>query len=204
MIFMSRFVSLIVAVTLVPTTDLKADQHQFEFELCTLHEVAAKWRSQEEGTGIGTITYDTAQGTLSFALSVTGVFPEMLASVGHHGGLGAIHIHNLPQGGPDFFVQHLPGEISEQADGFDFTLADWVMENPGGGADVGADFVLFEMLSGNAFVGLHTHNMQCANAEGRTIPCAAPATALSGQIVPKGYRAESCSGTRTATAMLAQ
>lgn len=201
---MPKFVPFYLALTLFSAAPLMADHHQFEFDLCTAHEVAAKWNSQENGAGGGTITYDPAEGRLSVALSVTGLFPEMLANAGHHGGLGAIHIHNLPQGGPTFFVQHLPGEISESADGFRFTLVDWKMENPGGGADVGVDFVLSEMLSGNAFVGLHTHNMQCSNAEGRTIPCAAPATALSGQVVPKGHRAESCNGRRSATAMLAQ
>ena len=77
----------------------------------------------------------------------------------------------------------LPGEYVPTDDGFTLTLTDWVIEAPKGGAKVDAAFVVGEIRSGKAYIGLHTENMLCADSEGKSVPCAAPATALSGAIV---------------------
>ncbi len=179
---MLRYLGLSSVALCIAATAATADVERYHFDLCTDHVIAAGWKSQETGAGAGTIAYDPDQNTLSVDLVVTGIAPEELASAGHHGGLGPIHIHNLPQGGPQFFVQHLPATIKPVGDGFTFILNDWPMEDPASDAKVSADFVISEIRAGNAYVGLHTHNQLCTNPAGQPMTCAAPATALSARI----------------------
>lgn len=152
-------------------------------ELGTAHEVAHGWKSQQSGSAVAKINLSEDGTTLDFDLVVTGVKLDELAAAGKDGAFGPIHIHNTPQGGPNFFVLQLPGVYVPSEDGFTLTLTDWVIEAPKGGAKVDAAFVVEEIRSGRAYVGLHTHNMLCADSEGKSVPCAAPATALSGAIV---------------------
>lgn len=152
-------------------------------ELTNAHAVAAGWKSQQSGGATAQIDLSPDGTTLSLTLQVTGVALDELAAAGKGGVLGPIHIHNAPQGNPEFFVLQLPGSYVETKDGFDLVLKDWTIEAPKGGAKVDAAFVVEQIRKGNAYIGLHTENGICKDAEGKDIACAAPATALSGQIV---------------------
>lgn len=123
---------------------------------------------------------------LDLDLTATGIRMDELAAAGPEGVLGTIHIHNLPQGGPNFFVLQLPGTFAETEDGFTLTLKDWTIEAPKGGAKVDAAFIVNEIRAGNGYIGLHTLNLLCRDKTDMEIACAAPATALSGQITKVG------------------
>lgn len=160
-----------------------ANAELFSAELTIQHEVAASWKSEETGSADAQLRISEDGKSLSVFINVRGIGLSELASAGHHGSLGPIHIHNLPQGGDQFFVLQLPGQFDATGDGFTLTLEDWPIEAPGGGAKVSPKFVVEEIRSGNAYFGLHTSNVLCENADGQSIECAAPATALSGQII---------------------
>lgn len=152
-------------------------------ELTTAHEIAARWKSQQTGGATAQVVLSDDGTRLDLELMVTGVTPQELAAAGPEGVLGSMHIHNLPQGGPNFFALQLPGTIEPTVDGFKLVLTDWKIEPPKGGAKVDAAFVVGEIKSGNAYIGLHTTNLLCQDGKGNKTACAAPATALSGQIV---------------------
>lgn len=154
----------------------------YKASLTNTHEIAAKWKSQQGGTVDVTVALSEDGTKLDFDLVATGLKMDELAAAGPEGVLGTIHIHNLPQGGPNFFVLQLPGTFAETADGFALTLKDWTVEAPKGGAKVDAAFVVDEIRKGNAYIGLHTVNLLCRDKTDMEIACAAPATALSGQI----------------------
>ena len=149
------------------------------------HEVAARWGSAVPGHGAAYMLFDPEAGEIiELVMRIDGVPPETLAAVGPEGRLGAIHIHNYPQGGPDFFVQQLPGTITATDTGFEFRLETWLMEDPLVGPEGGAAFVLSEVMAGNAYFGMHTTDALCpANQKpGIETLCKAPATALSGHL----------------------
>ncbi len=149
------------------------------------HEIAHGWKSHHSGSGFSDIELSDDGAKLSLHLTVTGVKIAKLAAAGKNGALGAVHIHSMPQGGPNFFVLQLPGIYTATPDGFTLVLDNWTIEAPKGGAKVDAPFVVEEIRSGRAYVGLHTEDMLCEDAKGISIPCAAPATALSGAILKK-------------------
>lgn len=162
---------------------LPAWAETYNSTLDTDHEVADSWQSQQSGAAVATINLSDDGKRLSFDMVVTGLRLDDLAAAGKGGALGPIHIHNTPQGGEKFFVLQLPGEYVETEDGFTLTLTDWVIESPKGGAKVDAAFVVSEIRNGNAYIGLHTDNILCSSSEGKSVACAAPATALSGAII---------------------
>lgn len=154
-------------------------------EMRNNHETSAHWGSAVPGQGAASLIFDAEAGTiLELVMRIDGISPETLANAGPNGVLGPIHIHNYPQGGPNFFVQQLPGEIEETETGFIFRLSNWTVEDPKVGPDGGAAFVLSEVANGNAYFGLHTSHTLCPGnqKEGMENLCAAPGTALSGHI----------------------
>lgn len=177
---LKRCVAMAAAMAMVGMPGLAEG---YKAELGTSHEVAGSWKSQQAGSAVATFDLSEDGSTLSLELVVTGVKLDELAAAGKDGAFGPIHIHNTPQGGPNFFVLQLPGDYVATEDGFTLTLTDWTIEAPKGGAKVDAAFVVEEIRAGRAYVGLHTHNMLCADSDGKSMPCAAPATALSGAIV---------------------
>ncbi|MEI6799648.1 MAG: CHRD domain-containing protein [Pseudomonadota bacterium] len=155
----------------------------YSAKLLTSHEVAHIWKSHQSGSGLADIVLSQDGTKLSLHLAVTGVKIAELSAAGKNGVLGPVHIHDMPQGGPNFFVLQLPGVYAATEDGFTLTLDNWTIEPPKGGAKVDAAFVVAEIRAGKAYIGLHTQDMLCQDAKGKTIACAAPATALSGAIV---------------------
>ncbi|GGB18840.1 hypothetical protein [Allosediminivita pacifica] len=154
-------------------------------EISPGHEVAAHWGSTVPGKGAAYILFDPEAGHIKeLVLRIDGVPPDRLANAGPEGLFGPVHIHNYPQGGPDFFILQLPGEFTATETGFEFRLEDWSVEAPLGRKHDGIDatFVMSEIVAGNAYLGLHTDHALCpGNAAGADI-CAAPATALSGHL----------------------
>lgn len=172
-----------------------AEQVEFRADICSQQTISKSWASQHQGTGHAQLRMNPITGVMSVQLDVRGVSLDELAPAGPKGALGAIHIHNYPQGGPDFFVQQLPGDFIPTDNGFRFALKDWPMVAPAGGANVSVAFVISEVLSGNAYIGLHSKQILCANKLEEDIACAAPATALSGSLVGiKEYARNECHG----------
>lgn len=156
-------------------------------ELSRDHSIAHGWGSSVEGTGYAFIDIDLEARTLTHLLiHVYGIFPADLATAGPGGALGAIHFHNYPQGGPNFFVQQLPGTTTRTDYGMQFELENWLFEDPLVGAERGltAQFVIDEIVAGNAYIGLHTSHTLCSQNQrgGHNGSCAAPGTALSGHV----------------------
>lgn len=146
---------------------------------------AAGWGSREAGRGHAVIELSPDRRRIAFLqLVLDGVPRDVLADAGGRPELGPIHIHNHPQGGPQFFVLQLPGSYAEIDGTTVLTLRDWEIEAPLGGAQVTPEFVVAEILAGNAYFGVHTHNQLCHDRAGQPATCAAPATALSGDILP--------------------
>lgn len=163
-----------------------ADVTRAVSEMRASHPTSANWGSTHEGWGAASLTYNRDEGRIiELVMTISGVAPDTLASAGPGGVLGPIHIHNYPQGGPDFFVQQMPGEIEATEDGFIYRVSNWTMEPAMVGPDhVDVDFVLSEIAAGNAYFGLHTTDAFCPGnkKEGVAGTCAAPGTALSGHI----------------------
>ncbi len=175
-----RYIFLAAATLLI---GLPCFAEGYTAELVASHEIARNWKSQQSGGALAQIDISDDGTKLSLHLTVAGVKLDELAAAGKNGALGPVHIHNTPQGGPNFFVLQLPGEYTATDDGFTLSLSDWTIEAPKGGAKVDAAFVVEEIRAGRAYVGLHTENMLCEDSDGKSVPCAAPATALSGAIV---------------------
>ncbi|WP_158968475.1 CHRD domain-containing protein [Chachezhania sediminis] len=151
------------------------------------HEIAAHWGSSLAASGQAMIEIEPATGILRYLrVDVDGLAPDELAHAGPNGALGPIHFHNYPQGGPQFFVQQLPGTISATERGLRLEVTDWKMDAPMVGQERGltAAFVIQEILDGNAYIGLHTTHTACPQnrATGLENSCAAPGTAISGHI----------------------
>lgn len=161
---------------------LPANAEAYRAKLTRDHDIAKNWRSQQAGYGNAKLKLSEDGTHLTLELKVTGIKLDELSAAGKGGVLGPIHIHNSPQGGPNFFILQLPGDYKATKDGFTLTLTDWEIEAPLGGAKVDADFVVNEIRSGKAYIGLHTANAKCLNSADVSVPCAAPATALSGQL----------------------
>lgn len=157
---------------------------EFVAHICSNHVVSDTWQSKHPALGRVSMRLDTDSARLSLDMSVSNFSEDELAAAGPSGVLGAIHIHNLPQGGPQFFVQQLPGKIISTDTGFDFILENWSMTAPMGGAKVSVEFVIAEILSGNAYIGVHSSRILCEDATRREVACSAPATALSGTLIP--------------------
>jgi hypothetical protein len=149
------------------------------------HEISANWGSSVAATGSGEIQFDRETGKIDvLRIKVDGIKIDELAPAGPNGVLGAIHIHNYPQGGPQFFVQHLPGKLTATETGFVFELSDWIVEDPKVKPGLTADFVLSEIENGNAYFGLHSVHHACPKnqKDGVAGTCAAPGTAISGHL----------------------
>ncbi|GAA4224564.1 hypothetical protein GCM10022290_28330 [Sagittula marina] len=154
-------------------------------EMRASHAVSAHWGSSVPAQGAASLTYDRDTGTIiELVMTIDGTSTDDLAPAGPGGMLGSIHIHNYPQGGPNFFIQQLPGEFEETDSGFVFRVSNWKVEDPIVGPEGGADFVLSEVERGNAYFGLHTNHALCPGntKDGVAGTCAAPGTALSGHI----------------------
>lgn len=180
----SKWVNLqaFIFATCLSAFVVPAFAESYHAELTADHDVAKSWRSQQTGSAKANLKLSDDGSLLTLKLQVTGVKLDELAAAGKDGLLGPIHIHNSPQGGPNFFVLQLPGKYKASQDGFTLTLTDWKIEAPMGGAKVTADFVVNEIRNGKAYIGLHTANARCLNSANVSVPCAAPATALSGQL----------------------
>jgi hypothetical protein len=156
-------------------------------EISPAHHVSEHWGSTVPGSGAAYILFDTENLLIKeMVMRVDGIAPEALANAGPNGSFGSIHIHNYPQGGPDFFIQQLPGDITATPTGFEFRLSNWKVEAPLGRKHDGIDaaFVLQEIVAGNAYFGLHTTHALCPGntKDGVAGTCAAPGTALSGHL----------------------
>lgn len=173
---------LAVITTCLSALAIPAIAESYRANLTAEHEVAKSWRSQQTGSAKADVKLSEDGSLLTLNLQVKGVKLDELAAAGKGGALGPIHIHNAPQGGPNFFVLQLPGQYKATKDGFTLTLKDWKIEAPLGGAKVDAAFVVSEIRSGKAYIGLHTANAKCLDSADASVPCAAPATALSGQL----------------------
>ena len=161
-----------------------AEVNHYEATLSSTHESSSAWSSAVTAVGTAKVSVDHANGVInSFELRLTGLNIEDLAPAGPNGSFGSIHFHNYPQGGPNFFVQQLPLTAQENDGTLIFSLSGWKVEDPVKGIG-DASFVLNEILSGNAYIGVHTNGMNCKSpATGESISCAAPATAISGHVV---------------------
>ena len=95
--------------------------------------------------------------------------------------LQPFHFHNLPQGGPTFFVQQLfdvdpeTGEIltatlENTESGFVFSIDEAYDLRPPVNDPARAEFVASSILSGDAYLGLHTTDLPV------------PATAIAGEV----------------------
>ncbi len=91
-----------------------------------------------------------------------------------------MHFHNFPQGGPNFFVQQLPGTYYSLGKHFFFELKNWTMESPGNRLNLSPSFVLQEIINGNVYIGIHTNEKKCFDAPNDS--CAAPGTAIAGDV----------------------
>jgi hypothetical protein len=165
----------------------QAQMDRIASELSAEHEVARAWGSQVQASGSAYMLFDAATGRIvELVMTLDGVSAADLAPAGPKGAFGAIHIHNYPQGGPDFFVQQLPGTITETDTGIEFRLENWTLEDPLGRKHDGIDaaFVMAEVMAGNAYFGVHTTDLACPEnrKDGIEGSCAAPATALSGHL----------------------
>jgi hypothetical protein len=165
----------------------QAQMDRIASELSAQHEIARGWGSELQASGSAYMLFDAAAGRIvELVMTLEGIGIADLAPAGPDGASGAIHIHNYPQGGPDFFVQQLPGTLTETATGIEFRLENWVMEDPLGRKHDGIDaaFVMREVVAGNAYFGVHTIHAACpAHDTGAAAgTCAAPATALSGHL----------------------
>lgn len=184
-------VALALACWSTQVIPANAQQQEFVADICGQHLVSSTWGSQHTATGKAQLHVNPETNRLSLELNVRDFSPEDFAPAGPDGILGAIHIHNYPQGGPRFFVQQLPGQVTPTDTGFTFSLKDWPMSPPKGGAKVSVEFVISEILSGNAYIGVHSSQILCSDAARRDIACAAPATALSGTLISVAGPADS-------------
>lgn len=140
-----------------------------------------RWGSQAGGYGIATLRFSTSPPIIhNLQVFVANVSVSMLASAGPGGVLGPMHFHNFPQGGPNFFVQQLPGTYYNYGKHFFFELKEWKMGSPGNRRDLPPSFVLQEILDGNVYLGIHTNEIKCFDAPNDS--CAAPGTAIAGDV----------------------
>ncbi|NIZ09770.1 hypothetical protein [Pseudooceanicola sp. HF7] len=110
---------------------LAAEVVQANSHLSSDHEISAHWGSSLTATGQATIEIEPDTGILRYLrVDVDGIAPDQLANAGPNGALGPIHFHNYPQGGPQFFVQQLPGTISATETGLRLEVTDWKMDAP--------------------------------------------------------------------------
>jgi hypothetical protein len=175
----------LVFLSMLLTANAAHSTEHYVARLDNRHEVAAAWKSQQSGSGVAQIRLSDTGTMLDLDMEVSGVSLEQLAPAGPKGALGAIHIYNMPQNGPNFFVLQLPGTYVRTKDGFRLSLVNWKIPAPAGGAKVSAESVVKEIKAGHAYFGLHTADLQCLGSGGKVVACAAPATALSGRIVPE-------------------
>lgn len=182
----SALVAAGLAVTMIGSvSQALAAPQSAKANLSSDHEISANWGSSVAATGTGEIQFDRETGKIDMLrIKVDGIKVDELAPAGPNGVLGAIHIHNYPQGGPKFFVQHLPAELTATETGFVFELSDWVVEAPKVKPGLTADFVLSEIENGNAYFGVHSVHDACPKnkKDGVAGTCAAPGTAISGHL----------------------
>lgn len=179
------FLPILALYTNVVAVSANADTLRAVSALSGQHASSSHWDSDVPASGAAYVEIDvTSNRILDLVIVIEGIAPEQLAPAGPNGMFGAIHIHNYPQGGPNFFIQQLPGEVVRTESGFEFHLDDWFMEDPIVGPSGGAAFVVSEVQSGNAYFGLHTNHTLCRGhtTHGADRSCAAPATAISGHI----------------------
>ena len=178
-------ISRIVALCLLTAAPAAAELSRAVSEIGPDHEVAAHWGSTVPGKGAAYILFDQEAGHIKeLVLRIDGVPHDRLANAGPEGLFGPVHIHNYPQGGPDFFILQLPGDFTATETGFEFRLENWQVEAPLGRKHDGIDaaFVMSEIVAGNAYFGVHTDHALCPGNSGAANICAAPATALSGRL----------------------
>jgi len=172
------------ALCLLVGSPAMAELKRVVSELHSGHAIAAHWESTLDAKGAAYMVYDPEKGRIiELVMQIDGITSEDLASAGPEGAFGAIHIHNYPQGGPDFFILQLPGEVAQIAGGVEFRLEDWQIEAPLGRKHDGIDaaFVLAEIAKGNAYFGFHTHDRARPRNQKPSMVAAgaAPGTALS-------------------------
>jgi hypothetical protein len=151
------------------------------------HPVPVSWDSQDSATGQARVLIDLdARVIYRMEMVVDGLFAD-----GDPAAQNVLqdnvtttqpfHFHNLPQGGPTFFVQQLfdtdpeTGEITtatleNTATGLRFAIDEtYALRAPVNNPDL-ADVVATDILAGNGYLGLHT----------AALPV--PATAVAGKI----------------------
>lgn len=156
-------------------------------ELDNTHPTPVSWGSQDMSTGYARVLIDLNTMTIhQMEMVVDGMFasgdPETTNMLQQNTStVQPFHFHNLPQGGPKFFVQQLfdydseAGEISTATlenteTGFRFAIDESYALRAPVNDPARAEFVTPELIAGTGYLGLHTEALPV------------PATALAGQI----------------------
>lgn len=139
-------------------------------EVDNTHPVPVGWDSEDESTGYARILLNKETNEIyQMELIVDGIFVSGADNLLEDNPVQPFHFHNQPQGGPNFFVQQLfdvdpaTGEITTAAlentdTGFSFVIDEpYAMRDPVNNPGLGVDFVIDEILDGNAYLGIHTN-----------------------------------------------
>lgn len=159
----------------------------FTVELDNTHPVPESWGSQDASTGYARILIDLGTREIHrMEMVLDGMYafgdPDTQNILQQNfSTTQPFHFHNLPQGGPNFFVQQLfdfdagSNEISTASlenteTGFRFSIEEtYALRPPVNNPDL-EDVVVEEILAGNGYLGLHTEALFI------------PATAIAGEI----------------------
>lgn len=142
------------------------------------HEIPQSWNSEVPTIGYGEFIVDKDTLTISGKILLINMSRDKLADAKT---MGPAHFHNFPQGGPNFFVQHFPWNYEQRGEDLYMWFEDWMMEDPMVGTS--AEFVIQELYDGNVYFGIHTKDQLCKDKNNNITACAAPATAIAGNVV---------------------